>query len=267
MRIVITSDLHYRPAQRDLYLQFAEQVCALEPDCFIIAGDIGHPLRLYQRGLQLFRDLGCPRLVIAGNHDVYRGEYGSRELWQEWLPRVSSDEGFIWLEDTTCVLNGVGICGTMAWYDYSSHAPHLQLNGQEYRQLKHLVNHDADYVDWPWSDVAMARYLGRSFGARLAGLTSDPAVRRIVVVTHMPIFEQAVPRRPESEFWSLMNAYLGNFTLGQMVRDAPKVTHVVSGHLHRRGQWTVPGAYGPIAFHVVGSDETHLALVTLDLSE
>lgn len=253
MRIVITADLHYRPAQRDAYLAFAEWVRDQQPDCFIIAGDVGHPLRLFQRGLQLFRDLPCPRAVLAGNHDVYRGEHGSRALWEEWLPRVAHDEGFLWLEEQVLNLAGVGICGTMAWYDYSSRAPHLPLGDAEYRALKGHVNHDADYIDWPWSDRAMARYLIKRFASRLAHLSHDPTVRQIVVVTHMPIFEPAVPRHPESAFWSLLSAYLGNFTLGQIVRRHSKVTHVVSGHIHRQGHWTTAGAGGPIASHIVGS--------------
>lgn len=254
MRIVVTADLHYRPAQRDAYLAFAEQVRALEPDCFLIAGDVGHPLRLFRRGLQLFGDLRCPRALVVGNHDVYRGEHRSRELWEEQLPQAARDEGFVWLDDRVLNVGDVGVCGTMAWYDYSSRAPHLALTDEDYRALKGRINHDADYVDWPWSDRAMARYLARGFAARLAALVADPGVRQIVVVTHMPIFEPAIPHRPESAFWSLLSAYLGNFTLGSLVRSQPKVTHVVSGHIHRRGRWTVEGQHGPIEYHVVGSE-------------
>ncbi|MBK9713825.1 MAG: metallophosphoesterase [Kouleothrix sp.] len=265
MRILITADLHYRPAQRAAYVAFAEWVREQQPDCFIIAGDIGHPLRLFQRGLQLFHELTCPRALIAGNHDVYRGEHGSRALWQEWLPQITRDEGFVWLEDQPLTLAGVGICGTLGWYDYSSRAPHLPLSDGDYRSLKAQVNHDADYIDWPWSDQAMARYLARRFSARLGQLADDPAVRQIVVVTHMPIFEPAIPRHPESMFYSLLSAYLGNFTLGQIVRGQPKVTHVVSGHLHRQRLWAEPGPHGPIECQVVPSRPGAPAAVLLEL--
>ena len=73
MRIIITADLHYRPSQRETYVQFSHWVKAQAPDCLIIAGDVGHPLRLFRRALQLFADLDCPKLVLAGNHDVYKG--------------------------------------------------------------------------------------------------------------------------------------------------------------------------------------------------
>ncbi|NWF78491.1 MAG: metallophosphoesterase [Chloroflexi bacterium] len=252
-RILVTADLHYRPAERAAYVAFAEAVRAAAPDCFIIAGDVGHPLRLFRRTLQLFHDLPCPRLLIAGNHDVYRGEYPSRELWQTWLPQVTREEGFVWLEAAWLNLDGLGICGTMGWYDYSSRSPHLPYAAADYRAMKGLVNHDADYVDWPWSDVAMARYLARGLADSLAQLGADPAVEQVLVVTHMPIVTPAVPHYPQHTHFSLLRAYLGNFTLGELVLDQRKVRHIVSGHLHRPGSWTIAGPHGPVTCHVVGT--------------
>lgn len=265
MHILITADLHYRPAQRDAYVAFAKEVRAAAPDCFIIAGDVGHPLRLFRRTLQLFHDLPCPRLLIAGNHDVYKGEYSSRELWLEHLPQVTRDEGFIWLETECVTMGGLGICGTMGWYDYSSRAPHLPYTDTEYRAMKGLVNHDADYIDWPWSDVAMARYLTRGLSENLNRLDADPSIEQVLVVTHMPIFAPAVPHYPDHEHWSLLRAYLGNFTLGELVLSQRKVTHIVSGHLHRPGVWKIEGPHGPIVCHIVGTGPGAPHAVSLEI--
>lgn len=299
MRILITSDLHYRPSQREVYVAFADWVQAQQPDCFIIAGDVGHPVRLFRRALQLFAGLDCPKLLLAGNHDLYRGEHDSRTLWEQALPQAARDEGFVWLEDEVVVLalhdveksdfskeigllansakksgflveaglleGHVAIVGTLAWYDYSARARHLAHDDTALRTMKRLVNHDADYIDWPWSDIAMARYLTKGFAGRLRDAADNPVVRQILVVTHVPIFEQTVPDYPESEFWSLMRAYAGNFTLGELVRRTPKVTHVVSGHIHRAGCWTVPGDFGPIDVRLVGSQKDALRAVVLDL--
>jgi 3',5'-cyclic AMP phosphodiesterase CpdA len=283
MRILITADLHYRPSHREAFVAFADWVQAQQPDCLVIAGDIGHPLRLFRRALQLFAGLDCPRLLLAGNHDVYRGEADSRTLWEQALPEATREEGFVWLEDEIVRLplcgaqksdfseeigflaRRIAVVGTMGWYDYSSRAPHLDLDDAALRTMKRLVNHDADFIDWPWSDVAMARYLGRRFAGRLRSAADDPAVSQVIVVTHIPIFEQAVPDHPESEFWSLLRASMGNFTLGELVRRMPKVTHVVSGHIHRAGCWTVPGEFGPIDFRLVGSQKAAPRAVVLDL--
>ena len=86
MRILVSGDLHYQPATRPAYVAFAAWVRDQAPDCFILAGDVGHPLRLFRRGLDLFAQLDCPRLFIAGNHDLYRGEHDSRTLWERVLP-------------------------------------------------------------------------------------------------------------------------------------------------------------------------------------
>ena len=130
--------------------------------------------------------------------------------------------------------------------------------------MKHLVNHDADYIDWPWSDRAVARYLARGLAAQLEALHTDATVDQILVVTHMPIFEPAIPRYSGDEFWSVLTAYLGNLTVGELVRRQPKVTHVVSGHVHRLGQWIVQGDFGPIDVRLVGSQEGSPRYVTLN---
>ncbi|MEI2693229.1 MAG: metallophosphoesterase [Anaerolineae bacterium] len=286
MRILITADLHYRPSQREVFAAFADWVEAQRPDCLVVAGDVGHPLRLFRRALQLFAGLDCPKLLLTGNHDLYRGEFDSRTLWERVLPEATRDEGFVWLEDEVILLplkgggevkkssfseeaglleRRLAIVGTMGWYDYSARAPHLGMDDAALRAAKRLVNNDADFIDWPWSDVAMARYLARRFAGRLSRAADDPAVGRVLAVTHVPIFEQAAPNHPESEFWSLMRAYAGNFTLGELVLGTPKVTHVVSGHIHRAGHWTVPGSFGPIDFRLVGSQKGDPRAVVLDL--
>ena len=191
----------------------------------------------------------------------------SRALWEAQLPAVAAEEGFVWLEDGTWRQGAVAVCGTLGWYDYSARSPHLPFAAEDYPHLKKLVNHDADYIDWPWSDRAMARYLGKRFAARLAALEADPAVQQIVVVTHVPIFPPALPPYPQSEIYSLQRAYLGNFTLGELVGAHSKVSHVVSGHLHRGGEWRIErrGSAPDIRFHLVGSEKGKPAAVVLDV--
>ena len=231
----------------------------------MLAGDLGHPLRLFRRALQLFADLSCPRLVLAGNHDLYHGEHDSRTLWQQALPEATRAEGCIWLEDEIVRLGDVAVIGTMAWYDYSAYAGPEPLTPAALRAAKHLVNHDADYINWPWSDVAVARYLAKGFARRLQAAVANPAVQRIVVVTHVPIFPAAVPDRPDVPMWTLLRAYMGNFPLGKLVQATPKVSTVISGHIHLPGQWQVPGASGLIDVRLVGSRRDALRAITLDL--
>lgn len=265
MRILITADLHYRPADRDQFTEFAAWVADQQPDCVALAGDIGHPLRLFRRALQLFAGLSCPKLVLAGNHDLYQGEFDSRTLWQQALPETARAEGFVWLEDEVTLLGDVAVVGTMAWYDYSAYTGAEPMTRAALAAAKPLVNHDADYINWPWSDTAMARYLAKGFERRLQAAAANPAVQRIVVITHVPIFPQAVPDRPDVAMWTLLRAYMGNFTLGRLVQTIPKVSHVVSGHIHLSGQWQAAGASGPVDVRLVGSRRDALRAVLLTL--
>ncbi len=288
MRLVITSDLHYRPAHAEVHRRFAVRVADLQPDCFVIAGDVGATPAHFRAALRNFALLSCPRLVLPGNHDLYvlphKADSGrtdgadsavqgripgpdSGALWLDLLPRIAADEGFGWLETRALVLGSTAICGSMAWYDYSSAPPHLGMEASQLRSFKALVNHDADYIRWPWSDRAVARTLARRLAAQMAPVTTAPEVERIVVVTHMPPFAQPIPVHAESEYWSLVSAYLGNYTLGEWLRIQPKVSHVVSGHLHRGSEWEVAGAHGPIHFSVVGSRVSEPAWVLLDLPD
>ena len=265
MRAVVTSDLHYRPALRPRYAELVRRIADLQPDCLIVAGDVGHPLRLFRRGLQLFAGVPCRKFFVPGNHDLYCGEHDSRTLWESVLPEAAQQAGFECLEERAVCIGSVGLCGTMGWYDYSTRAPHLELPLDAYPALKAAVNHDADYVDWPWSDRAMARFLTRRFGRRLDALDADPAVAQVIVVTHMPIFDAVVPTYPQSDFWSVQRAYMGNLALGHAVRASAKVTHVVSGHIHRGGAWQIAGAGGTIDCRVVGVSADLPGIVMLDL--
>ena len=117
MRVVVTSDLHYRPALRPRYVELVRRIADARPDCLIVAGDVGHPLRLFRRGLELFADVPCRKLFVPGNHDLYRDEHDSRTLWESILPDVACAAGFECLEDRAVRLGRLGICGTMGWYD------------------------------------------------------------------------------------------------------------------------------------------------------
>ena len=289
MRLVITADLHYSPAHEAIHRQFAVDVAALKPDCFVIAGDAGATPARFRAALHHYHALPCARLVLPGNHDLYvhprnphagsnaaaypaatdvhHGLPDSRTLWLDLLPRIAHDEGFGWLETEARVLGSTAICGTMAWYDYSSAPRHLGMDHEQLRSFKGLVNHDADYVRWPWSDRAVAHALARRLAAQMAPLQANPSVARVVVVTHMPPFAQPIPVHPESEYWSLVSAYLGNYTLGAWLRAQPKVSHVISGHLHRGSTWQIAGADGPIHFAVVESRAGAPGYVLLDLPD
>ncbi len=263
MRVVVAADLHYHPRWHGTLTHFADEVRQQKPDCFILAGDIGHPLPLFRRGLALFADLDCPRLAVAGNHDLWSGEHSSETLWGGLLEATVREAGFVWLEGENHRLGSLGICGTLGWYDYSARAPDLDVDARDYFINKAMFNNDGNFVDWDRTDQAFAAQLLAAFSKRLSSLCDDSAITQVLVATHVPPFEENLVRKPGDFAWSFSNAYFGNLTLGETILGCPKVSHVVSGHTHAGGHWTIAAPHGAVESYVVGSDYGQPAYVTL----
>ncbi|MEJ2210962.1 MAG: metallophosphoesterase [Anaerolineae bacterium] len=268
MRIVVSADVHYRPRWAEAARRLARQVRQAQPDCFVLAGDVGHPLANFERGLALFADLDCPRLALAGNHDLWSGEHSSQELWDHLLEEAARRAGFAWLDRENVILGGLGICGTLGWYDYSARDPALPLDARDYFINKGMFTNDGSFVDWAHTDQAFARRLLDAFGQRLAALCEDETISHVLVATHVPPFREslvAAPAREGAPEGDPASAYYGNLTLGRRIVTCPKVTHVVSGHTHHGGHWRIATDHGFIESYVVGSDYGQPACLVLDM--
>jgi hypothetical protein len=219
----------------------------------VLAGDLGESVSDIQSCLHAFQGVGCPVLVIAGNHDLWTGQYSSRLLWEEVLPRLAR-MGFVWLEGTAFAHGGTAVAGSIAWYDYSAADPLVAADPETFARDKGKNNNDAYRIDWPWSDIAFARQVGTRLGETLDGLEADPAVRQVIVVTHVPLLDCQMLRKPYDADWAFSNAYFGNLTLGQAVVRHCKVTHIIRGHTHvgRSAVWRSPDGRR-IEAHVVDS--------------
>jgi UDP-2,3-diacylglucosamine pyrophosphatase LpxH len=259
-RIAVASDLHFdergyltAPA---LVREVAEAMSACGADAIILAGDIGHPLRNFRACLDMFAGRGLPVGVVVGNHDVWRDEvYGSRALFEEVLPTLVKERGCTWLERDTLLFGGTAVVGSMAWYDYSAAMSDLELSTNYFAEAKPRISNDALWIDWPWTDLEVAHMLRSHLLRRLGELESNLGVDRVVVVTHVPLFEQQLLRNPSNFEWSVANAYFGNLTTGQGVARFPKVRSVVSGHLHASIEDTVQRkGMAPLRVIVIGSD-------------
>jgi 3',5'-cyclic AMP phosphodiesterase CpdA len=243
------------------------EVAALEPDCLILAGDVGERLDGYRDMLQLLQALNCPRLILAGNHDLWaRDGVSSEQLWTETLPRLTRDYGAIWLEGENWARDGLGVCGTLGWYDYTGKHPSIPMTDEQYfLDKRRLGMVDGDYIDWLWNDIEFAALIGEAFSARLAALDADPAIREILVVTHVPAFAEAIERRPGDLGWNSSNAYFYNLTLGDRIAASRKVRRVVSGHTHIGKHAQVGTPERPIDMQVIPADYGRPMWVVLDL--
>jgi hypothetical protein len=257
VKLAITSDLHLPITKDERIVTLAGEIKAFGPDALIVAGDLGESLADGERCLRLLREqVSAPIWVLAGNHDVWaRPPHDSRALWLEQFPALVRARGCRYLEGTAFVMNGIAVAGTIAWYDYSAADPTVKASALQFAQQKFHYNADALRIDWEWSDPEFAEKVGVPFLSQLDHLESDPAVKRIVVVTHMPLVEGQMHRELDDPRWGFSNAYFGNLTLGNKVLAHRKVSHIFSGHTHRGKQSKVERKEGPaVEAHVLASD-------------
>jgi hypothetical protein len=268
LKLAFTSDLHLPITNDEAISTLGREVQAFGPKAFIVAGDVGESLADFKRGLQLLREqVRCPMWVLAGNHDVWaRPPHDSRQLWLEQVPATVRAAGCEYLEGTSFVLNGIAVAGTIAWYDYSALDPSVQATGLEFAQQKFHYNADALRIDWEWSDPEFADRVSVPLLLRLDHLESDRSVRRVVVVTHVPIVEEQMHRNASDPRWAFSNAYFGNLSLGHKVLAYRKVSHLISGHTHVGKQSMVERPQGPaVEAHVLASDYEKPAWLGLSL--
>jgi 3',5'-cyclic AMP phosphodiesterase CpdA len=268
MRVVVISDTHYNSHWARILGRFILELTQLQPDCLVLAGDVGDGARGFDQMLTLLDKVPCPHLILTGNHDVWNNQgKRSQELWESVLPRLTRDHGAIWLEGENWIKDGLAICGTNGWYDYSACDKSFAYTAEEYNSMKPRYMVDGRLIDWQWNDVEFANLIGTAFEQRLAALEVDPTVREIIVVTHVPPFQEGITFKRDDSYWNFRNAYFGNLTLGQRIRKFSKVRHVVSGHTHvgRTAQIgkikmvVLPSDYGLPAYQIIDYQTTPVA--------
>lgn len=273
VRIAITGDLHYdstgyltSPKQVE---ELAQRIQAENPAALIIAGDIAHGLGEFERCMACFEGFDVPVGVVAGNHDVWRDQqagHSSAALWNTLLPKATRDAGAIWLEEETLRLGDVVIVGSMVWYDYSAIDPAWTMSEKEIASFKALVNNDAHWIDWQFTDPMFANLLGAGLRHRLELACLVNGVRTVVVVTHVPIIEEQIVRKPGDLQWGISNAYFGNLTTGKVVLAEPKVCVIASAHTHVGRQGVVKRDNGAdVAYYVVPSDYGAPAYIMIEV--
>lgn len=246
---IITSDLHHGITSPVRILSLRNEFIAHNPDIILIAGDTGEPVEDFDKCLSLFSGLPCPVGIVIGNHDVYATDGNhSEDLWANLLPGIVKKHGLIWMEEENIVIGDTAFVGSMAWYDYSSKDPFFSLPDDFFFLNKGKIMADGKYIDWKRKDTGFAAELRDGVIKRLSRAEEDPDVKKIIVVTHVPLFrEQMVSYGSDS--WEA-NAYFGNLTLGKEVMNFSKVTDVISGHTHR----PVDKMVGTIRVQIVPGD-------------
>jgi predicted phosphohydrolase len=278
MKILITADLHYNITRsRGPVEDLAASACRKGGDALVLLGDTaGEDLGPFGDCLALFADFPGRKFLVPGNHCLWTTPDGPDSLvrYHEQIPAVAAEHDFTVLDHAPTVLNGVGLVGSIGWYDYSMRDESLGIplpfylaksspGAAEYYGMDELVaDHRAVLTERHmrmgvrWRDGQKVR-LGmgdEEFTARVNARLADqlaaltPRCERIAAMFHHLPFAELVPHRRPDRF-AFAAAYLGAKRLGQTLLDCPKVRHVYCGHSH----WPARRRIGPIEAVNVGS--------------
>ena len=286
MRILLTADLHYNhPRSRPLADTLIDDMNRAGGDVLVVIGDTAtHEGDLLEQCLSRFTFAG-PKLIVAGNHELWTNGPDSYALFTEELPRRCRALGWQWLETEPFVTNDLAIVGTLGWYDYSFAQASLEIPARFYEhkvspgaaacldEFSHLVDHaddvspralqivarwnDGRYVKLHRGDRDFLAELTERFDRQLAGVAH---MRNVVAVTHHLPFAELLPP-PRTAQWDFAKAYLGAAPLGRTLLKHAHVRHAFCGHSHFPAEAHV----GHIAAINIGSGYGWKTFKTLDL--
>ena len=286
MRLLITSDLHYNHARSKALAQdLIKQMNDAGGDALLVIGDTaaadGAAL---EECLSLFKFNG-PKLIVAGNHELWTHREDSHAILREELPRRVNALGWRWLEDEAFVAGDFAVVGSVGWYDYSFAQPELGIPRRFYAakvspgaaerdpDLAHLFESRADLsssaleVVARWNDgrfVKLQRtddaFVGELIDRLKSQLDSLSSAKQIVAAVHHLPFAELLPP-PHSAQWDFAKAYLGSSKIGELLLQYPQISHVYCGHSHFPAEAQV----GHIKAINVGSGYRAKRFITIDL--
>ena len=257
MRIAFTSDLHadITAENQKLLPYLAEEILRLEPDAVVLAGDIANNLSGWKATLTHFNEIGVPKFIIPGNHDVWVESKNALKRGQDsaWkyriaLPECARDFGFHYLPGQPFVLGDVGFAGSLGWYDYSLRDKRLDgtLSKLDYQrgEFREGSWNDIRYASWlrdphavhwrrrrAWiDDIEVCKTMREELARDLQQIASQ--VSKLVVAIHTAPIERALER---SAVPDPFEAYEGSMEHGILLKEfaCQRSLVVICGHRHR----------------------------------
>ena len=257
MRLLVTADLHYNhPRSRAVADELIDRMNRAGGDVLLVVGDTaaadGDEL---ERCLSRFT-FGGPKLLVAGNHELWTLGDDSYQVFRNQLPRRARELGWHWVQTEPLRLDGISILGSVGWYDYAFGRASLGIPRRFYEHkispgavercpgFGHLLHPSDDISDTARNVVARwndGRYvkLGRSDQQFLDELLAElemqlvatPQSDTVVVAVHHVPFEPLLPPSHGAQ-WDFARAYLGSPRIGELLLRFENVRWVLCGHSH-----------------------------------
>lgn len=256
MRIAAVSDIHvlHDGSDEPLLAKIKERVEELNPDVFVIAGDISDQLDILSDSLARLNVKNCVNLFVAGNHDIWFEEgdgTSSLEKYSRVIGEICRENGFHHLPDAPFELESYAFVGSTGWYDYSFRREDLGIPRENYerKEYRGAVWYDLFRIDWPMTDSEAVDLFNQRLEYDFSTL-SDSVEHVIYVSHHLPfqdltIYKNRLP-------WDFYGAFMGATSTGQIIKRDGRVRLALSGHSHVRqmintdgiASLTVPLGYG-----------------------
>lgn len=258
MKIAFISDLHVdsSPQCFSLLEDLVHSLTIMQPDVFIVAGDIAASTTLFEKSLRSFANLPCEKLLVAGNHDIWVDSPASLQRgihsgvkYDEIIPAICEKNGFIFLGAAPRVIDGIGFAGTIGWYDYTLRNKNYDdtFSLETYRNKRYRETFtwsDLKYARWMdaggkqlKSDEEVAAEMEDALMRQLSSLSRQGIAKTVVVTHHVPFREMIVyPNLLPFDFFS---AYMGSEGLGAVIASSPAVCRVICGHSHIKSSVTM----------------------------
>lgn len=257
MRMYFASDLHYGvDSEGDAAVRalagHLQPPRAGKDDALVLVGDLAKDDATVRECLALFATFPGRKYAVAGNHDVWVDGESSWTRYRR-LSRLFRAAGFVPLEDGPAVVDGVGIAGSMGWYDYSFRDADLRIPYAAYRAKTYPgkpgpVWNDALLVSWGMTDEEMTSWQAERLERHLASL--DGCREKILAIHHVPTKRLLYhPRWLVPREIRFANAFLGSERFAR-IACAHGVDFVVNGHIHLAGMATI----GATRFASIGGD-------------
>jgi putative phosphoesterase len=256
LRIAAISDLHILPDGSDKYLLdcIRQRVEEINPDVFVIAGDISDHLDVLTDSLATLQVAGRTNLYVAGNHDVWfedTGGPGTLDKYSHRIGEACRETGFIHLPDSPCILGDIAFVGSIGWYDYSFRRLDLDipLENYEQKEFRGAVWYDLFKIDWIYTDTEATSLFNQKLEYDLKTLPKH--VTQVIYISHHLPFQDLTVYKDRLP-WDFHSAFMGAKSTGKILEEDGRIILSVSGHSHIRNRIsrgnitaiTVPLGYG-----------------------
>lgn len=235
-RLAWTTDSHFPFMGEDGFVQFFDELRAINADALALTGDIADGASVHRYLLKIRKIFDKPVYFVHGNHDYYRSSIAEVRRASSDLTRTISK--LVWLPNRVVKLNETwGLVGVDGWGDArygNPDAGQVQLNDErcigEFTQCQAAMSHQAR--------VRLCRFLGDEEAQILRSTLFDAlnTFPKVLVLTHVPPFPGAAwhEGKNSEEHWLPWFACkaVGDVLLEAVHEHPEKELLVLTGHTH-----------------------------------